>query len=162
MSALYASALNAFKSMNWAFRPLQDREVIESGFEAHHAKVPLHVQCYGDTGLLGVVSRASFEVPRSHFAQVSELLMRVNKVLNLGNFELDWDAGTVLFRVTNLFPAHRADEKTIASLVEIAVAEMDRLTPQLAEITRTPKGELLLLSVPEIMRRAEAGESAER
>jgi hypothetical protein len=141
--------------MNWACRALQEREVIESGFEAHHTKVPLHVQCYGDTGLLGVVSRASFDVPRSHFAAVSELLMRTNKTLNIGNFELDWDTGTVLFRVTNLFPPGRAEERTIASLVEMSVAEMDRLTPQLAEVCRTPKGELLLLNIPGIIAKAE-------
>lgn len=155
MSALYVSALNTFKHMNWGFHALQEREVIESGFEAHHTKVPLHVQCYGESGLLSVVSRASFEAPRTHFPAVSELLMRTNKTLNLGNFELDWDSGTVLFRVTNLFPPNRADEKTIASLVEIAVAEMDRLTPPLAEVCRTPKGELLLLKIPEVMARAE-------
>jgi hypothetical protein len=40
-------------------------------------------------------------------------------------------------------------------LVENAVAEMDRLTPQLAEICRTPKGELLLLNIAEVMKRVE-------
>jgi hypothetical protein len=61
----------------------------------------------------------------------------------------------VLYRVTNVFPPTRPDEEIIAMLVENAVAEMDRLTPQLAEICRTPKGELLLLNITEVMKRVE-------
>jgi hypothetical protein len=129
--------------------------VIESDFEAHHAKIPLHMQVFGETHIASVVALSSLQVPSSHRLAVSELLMRTNKTLNIGNFELDWDTGTVLFRVTNLFPPGRAEERTIASLVEMSVAEMDRLTPQLAEVCRTPKGELLLLNIPGIIAKAE-------
>ena len=79
--------------------------------------------------------------------------MRTNKDLNLGNFELEWESGQVMFRVTNVFPPNRHDARIIASLVHSAVAEMDRLTPFLGEILRTSKGELLLLKVADLMKR---------
>lgn len=153
MSALHAAVLNVFKKADWIYRKVPDLEVIEADFEAHRAKVLLHVQSFGESGIMSVVANASFPVPRSHYLQVSELLMRTNKELNLGNFELDWDSGLVMFRVTNAFPTNRFDEPIIHSLVHSAVVEMDRLTPFLSDVCRTPKGELLLLNISELLRR---------
>lgn len=153
MSALYATTLNTFKEMGWLYREIPEHSVIEADFEAHHAKIPLHVQVFGDTHIISVVSSATQQVPSSHRLPVCELLMRTNKDLNLGNFELEWDSGQVMFRTTNVFPPNRHDSRIIASLVHSAVAEMDRLTPFLGEIIHTPKGELLLLKVADLMKR---------
>ena len=79
--------------------------------------------------------------------------MRTNKELNLGNLELEWDEGAVLFRLTNIFPPHRYDERILSTLVHSAIAEIDRLTPFLGEICNTPKGELIFLNVRELMKR---------
>ncbi len=153
MSALHAAVLNVFKETNWAYRPVPGMEVIEADFEAHHAKVPLHVQSFGESGIMSVVAHASFPVPRSHYLPAAELLMRTNKALNLGNFELDWDNGLVMFRLTNVFPLNRFDRQIIRSLVHSAIAEMDRLTPFLSEVCRTPAAELPLLSIPLLLQR---------
>ncbi|MES2595303.1 MAG: hypothetical protein V4662_08205 [Verrucomicrobiota bacterium] len=152
-SALYTATLAAFKAQGWAFHPVAGFEVIEANFEAHHAKVPLHVQIHGEAGIASVVSRATITVASTHRLQVSELLMRTNKEMNIGNFELDWDSGVVMFRVTNIFGPNHQDERVIASLVHTAIGEMDRLTPFLGEICKTPKGELLFLKVADLMKR---------
>jgi len=153
MSALYAATLTTFKAQGWHYREVSGMEVIEADFEAHHTKVPLHVQIYGEAHIASVVATASFQVPSSHRLQTAELLMRTNKELNLGNFELDWDVGSVMFRISNIFPPHRYDERILASLVHTTIAEVDRLTPFLGEVCQTPKGELLLLSVRDLMKR---------
>lgn len=153
VSALYATALSTFKEMGWHYREVPEHDVIESEFEAHHTKVPLHMQIFGETHIVSVVANATLQVLPSHRLPVCELLMRTNKELNLGNFELEWDAGQVMFRVTNVFPPHRHDSRILASMVHSAVAEMDLLTPYLGEILRTPKGELLLLKVADLMKR---------
>lgn len=153
MSALYAATLSAFKAQGWHYREVKGVEVIESEFEAHHTKVPLHVQIYGEAHIASVVSTASVQVPTTHRLQVTELLMRTNKELNLGNFELEWDEGQVMFRVANIFPPHRYDERILANMVHSAIAEVDRLTPFLGEICQTPKGELLFVRVKELMQR---------
>jgi hypothetical protein len=155
VSALHASVLNAFKQMGWAYRKVEEDEVIEADFEAHHTKVSLHVQSFGPAGIMSVVAGASFPVPATHYLATAELLMRVNKELTVGNFELEWDSGQVLFRITNVFPPNRADERIISGLVHSAVAEVDRITPFLGELCKTPKGELLLLRIPELLGREE-------
>lgn len=153
MSALYASVLQAFKNRHWHYREVSGREVVESEFEAFHGKVSLHVQVFDEANMTSVVSRASFPVPATHRVKAVELLMRTNQMLTLGNFELDWDEGAVYFRVTNVFSRHRHDETILAAMVHAAVAEMDRLTGFLGALCQTPKGELLLLSVRELMAR---------
>ena len=153
MSALYAVALSTFKEMGWHYREVPAQEVIESDFEAHHTKIPLHMQIFGETHIASVVALSSLQVPSTHRLAVSELIMRTNKELNLGNFELEWDSGQVMFRISNVFPPNRHDQRILASMVHSAVAETDRLTPYLGEIIRTPKGELLLLKVADLMKR---------
>ncbi|GEP44535.1 hypothetical protein [Brevifollis gellanilyticus] len=152
-SALYNATLSTFKAQGWTYRPVAGIEVLEADFEAHHTKVPLHVQIHGESGIASVVSRCTLQVPNTHRLQVSELLMRTNKELNIGNFELDWDSGVVMFRVTNIFAAGPYEERVIASLVHTSIGEMDRLTPFLGEICKTPKGELLFLKVSDLMKR---------
>jgi hypothetical protein len=153
MSALHASVINAFKNMGWEYHVVTGMEVIESRFEAHHTKVFLHVQSFDEAGIVSVVANASHLVVSSHLRAACELLMRSNKELNLGNFEIDWDSGQVMFRVTNVFAKMRVDERVIASLVHSAVAEMDRLTPFLHEVCRRSTAELVLLNIPELMAR---------
>lgn len=153
MSPLYATTLQAFQERGWHYREVPDREVVEADFEAHHTKVPLHVQVFGKARMASVVARASFPVPPTHRARVAELLMRTNQQLTLGNFEMDWDGGAVLFRVTNVFPSPQGDSGILAALVHAAVAEMDRLTPFLGELCRTPARNLPLFDLPALLRR---------
>jgi hypothetical protein len=153
MSALHAAVLNAFKTRHWAYREVPDVEVIESSFEAYHGKVPLHVQSFGEMHIAAVVANASITVPHTHKSRAAELLMRANKDLNIGAFEMDWDAGLVMFRQANVFAKHRYDEELIANLVHNAIAEMDRMTPFLGELCRTSAAMLPLLDLAQLLKR---------
>lgn len=153
MSSLHVTVLNAFKSRNWAYREVPNLEVVEASFEAYHGKIPLHVQSFPEVHIVTVVSQASLNVPATHKPRAAELLMRANKELNLGNFEMEWDSGMVMFRMSNVFPKHRYDEGIIASLVHNAITEMDRMTPYLGELCQTSKVMLPLLDVPGLLKR---------
>ncbi len=153
MSALHASVLSAFKKQGWAYREVPGQEVVESSFEAHHGKIFLHVQSFADADCVVVVGNASSTVNASHRLRVCELIMRVNRDLNLGAFELEWDGGQVMYRQSNIFPPNRSDEKIIAGLVHNAISEVDRFTPFLGEICRTSREMLPLLDVRELLKR---------
>jgi hypothetical protein len=153
MSALHAAVLTAFKSRGWAYREVPEMEVVEASFEAYHGKVPLHVQSFGEAHIVSVVANASLTVPVTHKARAAELLMRANKELNVGAFEMDWDAGLVMFRQANVFAKHRHDEDMIGSLVHNAIAEMDRMTPFLGELCKTTGEMLPLLDLKQLLQR---------
>ncbi len=155
MSTLHVSVLNAFKSRAWSYREVPNTKVIEASFEAYHGKIPLHVQSFAEAHIVAVVSQASINVPPTHKHRAAELLMRANKELNLGNFEMEWDSGTVMFRMSNVFASHRYDENIIANLVHNAIAEMDRMTPYLGVLCQTSKAMLPLLDLPALLKRAD-------
>ena len=71
---------------------------------------------------------ATADVPAARAGLIAEALMRLNQQLTLGNFEMDYDAGRVFFRITNVFLSEAGDASIIASLVHAAVAEIDRLS----------------------------------
>ncbi len=92
-------------------------------------------------------------VPGSRAGLISEMLMRTNLELTVGAFELDYDAGRVIFRATNIFPPQGADARIIASLVHSAVAESDRLTPFLTLLLRMEPEELGRLNLKLFLQR---------
>jgi hypothetical protein len=155
MSALHDSVLSAFKSRGWNYREVPGMEVVESGFDAYHGRVIAHAQSFAGANFVTVVANASLSVPVTHRPRAAELVMRANKELSLGAFEMDWDGGVVMFRQANVFPPGRGDEKIIAALVHTAVAETDRLTAFLGELCRTKKELLPLLDVKGLLARAD-------
>ena len=87
---------------------------------------------------ISVVSRLSFPiVPKSMNAAI-DALMRTNVSLNLGNFEANPVNGEVYFRISNVFADHDFKNEIITSFVRVAIVEMDRITPFLAEINNNP------------------------
>ncbi|MEM9478382.1 MAG: hypothetical protein AAGA58_01830 [Verrucomicrobiota bacterium] len=142
MATLFQFVTDAFAKAKWAFRPVDGQNVIEAEFEAHHGKIFLHVQAFEEIGAVSVVadSHTTFG-PESKMA-LSELLMRTNRELSIGAFEMDWDHGHVSFRVSNVFPPGYASHDLIASLVRTTVVEMDRLTPLLS-IVKSKAGQFV-------------------
>jgi hypothetical protein len=152
-SPLYQQVLKTFRTQKWAFREVKEQLVVESEFEAFQSKILLHVQVYPNTWVASVVAQVPREVPRSHRLAVCELIMRTNQELNVGNFELMWDEGKVLFRLTNLFAKDGHCEDLITGMIHTAVAEADRFIGFLAEVVNCPKLELAFLKIPQLMRR---------
>lgn len=129
-SPLHATVLEAFREAGWACTEVAGREVVRAGFEAHHCRVELHVQSFPGLPAISVVS----ESPRTgadpaYRDRLAELAMRVNQGLTIGNFEMDWEAGRLLFRATNLFSKPAGDANIVRGLVHTVVGEMDRIAP---------------------------------
>lgn len=153
VSRLFAAVEAAFARMSWAGRRVPGREVMEADFEAHHTRVRVHVQAFAEVNAVSVATTLGHTVPDSRSGLVSEMLMRTNLELTVGAFELDYDAGRVLFRATNIFPPDTPDLSIIASLVHSAIAESDRLTPFLTLLLRMPPEELGRLNLKLFLQR---------
>lgn len=123
------SVEEAFGSQGWANELVEGRDVLRSGFEAHHTRVDLIAQAHPQLNALIVVSEVSIPMDHTHQTAVFEMLMHANKPLTLGSFEYDIERGMLVFRITNLFERERYDADIIASMVHCAIAEIDRMTP---------------------------------
>ena len=153
MTALFQTVLDAFKKRGWHYHVVADREVVEAAFEAHHGKVQAHIQVFGEAHLVTVVAYAGSRSPVTHRSRVAELLMRTNEELNLGGFEMRWESGEVLFRVSNVFEAGSYPEAVLAALVHAAVAETDRLNGFLGWLCQCPARDLIRVDVAGLLRR---------
>lgn len=136
------SVEEAFGKQGWHCELIESRDVLRTGFEAHHTRIDLIAQAYPQLNALSIISESPMAVSPGHLPVLLELLARANKQLTLGGFEYDIDRGMLVFRQTNLFERERFDADIIASMVHTAVAEMDRMTPY-AAIVRGTRQELL-------------------
>ena len=147
------SVVEAFGRQGWHCEAVEGREVIEANFEAHHTHVHLYAQVFPQLNALSIVAEAPLVPSPPHLPSMLELLMRANKQLTLGAFEFDFDRKQLVFRITNLFERERYDADLVSSMVHCAIAELDRITPLLGTLLRTPPALLADFSLPLLLER---------
>jgi hypothetical protein len=155
-SPLFQSVIRAFDAAGWEYQEIDapGQEVLQAGFEAHHTRVDLHVQVFAPVNSLSVVSEASIKVTPIRRSITAELLMRTNQELTVGGFEMNWDTGSVYFRISNVFAnGEAADAMLIGGLVRANIVEMDRITPFIHVIEKTPEENLPGMDVARLMLR---------
>lgn len=155
MPDLFNAIQASFSAKDWAFEVVPEQNVLQLSFEAHHTRITVHAQAFPPINGLHVVATSPFQFEPHHLLPLCELLMRTSQSLTIGNFEMVWDQRQVLFRATNLFDEKMDPfpQQIVQSLVYAAVAEMDRLTPLLAEIHKCPPEALPSLDIPRLMQR---------
>ena len=154
--SLFEQVQAAFEEEGWAHEPVDDRrgEVLRAAFEAQHTRVNLHVQVFDPIRAISVVAEAPLGTDDpARRERLAELAMRTNEGLTVGNFEMHWDRGLLMFRVTNLFSESGGDAAIIAGMIHATVAEMDRIAPLLSTIHRAEGAELAALDIPALLAR---------
>lgn len=152
--ALFRAVKAAFEREGWAFREIPGRTVIHAGFEAHHTRVELHVQVFPELKAVSVVSESPLALPDpARRERLAELVLRTDQALTVGAFEMDWDAGRVIFRATNLFPSDAGDPEILRGLVHTTILEMDRIAPLVVLIAQAEGPALAGLDLPALMSR---------
>ena len=152
-SELYQTICNTFTAEKWQYAEVEGREVIQVGFEAHHTRVNMHIQAFPELSAISVVSENSTGTKEpARRERLAELAMRSNEMLTIGNFEMRWDLGVLVFRATNLFPTPQGDPEIIKGLVHTTVSEMDRIAPPLSMILSTEGAELAGLNIEELLK----------
>ena len=153
-SKLFTTIEKAFEEEGWAFSTVPGREVIRAGFEGSQTRIALHVQSFPELPAVSVVSESvtTTDSPAKR-ERLAELIMRVNQTLTVGNFEMDWDAGRVIFRVTNLFSSPEGDLRIIKGLIHNTVGEMDRIARLEMMIHRAEGTELAGIDIARLLGR---------
>lgn len=153
-SPLFATVRRVFREEGWASSEIPDREVLRAGFEAHHARVDLHVQAFPELPGVSVVAESTLSTDDpARRDRLAELAMRINRGLTVGNFEMDWEAGRLLFRASNVFSTPEGDIGIIKGLVHNTVGEMDRAAPVEALLHRSPLEQLPGIEIAELLER---------
>lgn len=153
-SRLFAAVKAVFDAEGWAHHAVPGRAVIQSGFEAHHTRVELHVQAFPELNAVSVVSESPLALPDpARRERLAELLLRTDQTLTVGAFEMDWDAGRALFRVTNLFSSDAVDPAIVRGLVHTTILEMDRISPLIVLLSQAEGPALAGIDLPALLSR---------
>ena len=153
-SELFETVKEVFHGEGWNYTEVEGSEVITCGFEANHTRVSLHVQVFSPLRAVSVVSESVLTTKdAAKRERLAEMVMRVNRSLTVGAFELDWDEGRVLFRAANLFSDSRGDSEIISGLVHNVIAETDRISPVEILIHRSEGPELAGIDIPAMLQR---------
>lgn len=153
-SELFSSVKTVFDRQGWACSQIEGREILACGFEAHHARITLHLQAFPELKALSVVSESSLRTRDPlRRERLAELAMRVNHTLTVGAFEMNWDEGQLIFRLTNLFSSPAGDLAIISGMVHTAIREMDRVSPLEALIHQSSGPELAGIDILALLRR---------
>lgn len=147
------SVIEAFGHQGWQCEPIEGREVIQTGFEAHHTHIHLLAQVFPQLNALAILAETPMSFDSRRRPLALELLTRANKQLTLGGFEYDLDREVLVFRITNLFERDKFDRDLISSMVHCAIAELDRLTPLAGVLNQTADDLLSDLSLPFLLER---------
>lgn len=155
-AGLFRQVQVAFEKEGWAHEPVDGRsdEVLRAAFEAEHTRVDLHVQVFDPIRAISVVAESPLTTADpARRERLAELAMRTNEGLTVGNFEMLWDRGLLMFRVCNLFSQAGADAAIVAGMVHATVAEMDRIAPLVTTLHRAQGAELAALNIPALLQR---------
>lgn len=131
---MFHQITSLFDQQGWNYHKVEEQNVIESGFEAHHSKVSLHIQAFPDRDTLSVVGRSSHTIRPEYLPTAGELVMRANMSLTIGAFEIDWDQGHTLFRASNIFTPKSDISTILTSLTQISIVETDTITAHLSQL----------------------------
>jgi hypothetical protein len=161
---LFAAVKAVFDREGWAYREVPGRAVIHAGFEAHHTRVELHAQVFPEMRAVSVVAESPLAMADpARRERLAELVLRTNQALTVGAFEMDWDAGRAMFRVTNLFASDEGDAEIVRGLVHTTILEMDRISPLIVLLSQAAGPDLAGLDLVGLMGRLDllpGGESA--
>lgn len=154
-STLFVSLTRALRQQGWEYQRVEGQEVVRLDFQARSGTIPIIAQTFPPIGALGVTSEPAWTAPRPPpIGKLSELLMRTNLQLTIGNFEIDWDDARMYFRISNVFSENTNPSPTIvAGLVHTAVTEADRMNFLLRELARCPDDDLARFDIGRLLRR---------
>lgn len=85
-------------------------------------------------GYMLVHTLCGFNTPKEKYAEMAELLTRINFVIKIGNFELDFEDGEIRFRTSIRISAEEVSQEMIKHLILINILTMDKTFPILMEL----------------------------
>jgi hypothetical protein len=127
------------EALNLCREYFQGIQVEASQVDAHSLVVPVQIRDHLLQGLLTLRPESgwmvlyvttSVQVPDHRRTAVGEFLGRVNYLLPIGNFEMDWEDGEVRFRIGTALES----QPNPAPLVEAASFMADRYFPALFKV----------------------------
>ena len=134
MGELFEVVRKFFIDDQWKFLQLDDRPILQMGFEGQSGKWSCYDQVSEEQYLFFFYSVCPINVPEEKRPAVVEFLTRANYGLRIGNFEMDFGDGEVRFKTSLDVENDRLTPALISNLVYANVWTTDRYLPGLLSV----------------------------
>jgi len=124
-STLIASVRAMLDAHSYAYHTVDTRSLTLTFNHAHGAYF-LYFTTNDDTDLVGLMATYGSRVPESRRVQVAEAVSRINFLLWLGGFELDFADGELRFRIGIDVEGGQLSETMLNNMLGAALHSMDR------------------------------------
>jgi hypothetical protein len=124
-ATLLSSVRAMLDARNYAYQQL-DAQSLTLSHRSQHGTYALYFTTNDETDFVGLMTTLGSRIPVSRRAQVAEALSRINLLLWLGNFELDFSDGELRFRIGIDVEDVRVSETMLSNMLGATLHSMDR------------------------------------
>ncbi len=121
------------ETQKWQYQVLRDQpdqKVYKLGFTLNNGRVDIFVDIRIEPMLVLIFTVCPVQIPQNHRSRVSELITRANSGLILGNFELDFDDGTLRYKSSYIYDdTFPEQEEVFGRNLYVNFDAMDKLLP---------------------------------
>lgn len=116
-----ARALEAlFEKHSWRYEK-RDENYYDFTFNCDVNRFNLYALIGTYVNTLSIYVHMPFQVPATRMTEIAELISRINYNMTLGNYELDFHDGEILFKVSQSFSLHEPHPDEIMILLDCAL-----------------------------------------
>lgn len=124
-----------FESEKWTFEKVEGQEILRSSFTGKNGRWLFFAQSLDEQHRALFYSVMEANVPAGRRVEVAECITRANFNLAIGNFEMDFDHGTVRFRTSIDTQGGDLSKTMIRVLVLVNCMMMDNYIPAIMSVT---------------------------
>ncbi|OLP17678.1 hypothetical protein BST81_15270 [Leptolyngbya sp. 'hensonii'] len=133
--AILASVVAFFQANDWSFSQHETEPILQMQYQGENGEWLFTVRVREMPGQVVFYSACPVMVPEKKRLAVAEFLTRANYDLIIGNFELDFEGGGVLYKTASIVnQGTDLSSQLIGQLVFVNVMTMDRYLPGLMSV----------------------------
>ena len=133
MNAATERMTEVLKAQDWQFEVDEASEMINAGCRGENGQWRVKAGGLNDH-TVAILSRFPIDCPEAKRQACAELLTRINFMMALGCFEMDYADGCIFFKTTMPFEGEPPKPEVLDNLLTLNMSMMDRYLPVIMQV----------------------------
>ncbi|MEI8288241.1 MAG: YbjN domain-containing protein [Verrucomicrobiota bacterium] len=133
MNAATERMTEVLKAQDWHFEVDEASEMINTGCRGKNGQWRIKTGGLNDH-TVAILSRFPIDCPESKLPACAELLTRINFMMALGCFEMDYSDGCIFFKTNMPFEGEPPKPEVLDNLLALNLSMMDRYLPVIMQV----------------------------
>ena len=130
---------NFLEEDEWPLTKLDNPSILQTVFQGDNGKWSCYAQVREIQRQLIFYSIAPINVEENKRLSMAEFITRINYILSIGNFELDFDDGEIRYRTSISLEENYLDSGLVKQLIYTNVLIMDKYLPSIMKVIYSDK-----------------------